>query len=140
MYVRQSFARIGQQLPKDQIPDSCRKFFKTSLEELDEIINNILIWFNQHANNRWFLIFDNVDHDNNPEVNDLQSDDVGDFFFRSQLWLYFNHKPITTGLTIWTGSEFGRINDLQETELLQCRIRRSTEGNENQATVLIQFR
>ena len=76
--VSQSLAQIARQLPPDQIPDSCIKFSKTSPEELDEIISNILIWFSRHENNQWLLIFDNVDR--SLEVNDPQSYDVKDFF------------------------------------------------------------
>ena len=74
--VRQSLAQSGRELLRDQISDSCRRFFKTFSEELDEIINNILIWFDQFENNRWLLIFDNVDRDNSPEVDDPKSFDV----------------------------------------------------------------
>ena len=35
--------------------------------------------------------------------------------------------------------QFEKMSDLQGTELLRCRIGRSIENNENQATVLIQF-
>jgi ATP/maltotriose-dependent transcriptional regulator MalT len=78
--VRQSLAQIGRKLLKDQVSDLCRRFFKTFPEELDEIIRNILIWFDQLENNRWLLIFDNVDRDNSPEADDSQSYDVEEFF------------------------------------------------------------
>ena len=78
--VRQSFAQIARQLPKDQIPDSYRKLSKPSPEEFDEIISNVLIWFNGPDNNRWLLVFDNVDRDNSPEVNDPQSYAVEEIF------------------------------------------------------------
>lgn len=86
--VRQSLAQIARQLPKDQIPDSYRKLSRTSPEELDEIISNILIWFEGPQNNRWLLIFDNVDRENPPEVNDPQSYDVEDFFRKPIMALY----------------------------------------------------
>lgn len=78
--LRQNFVQIDRQLFKNQISNSCEKFFETFSEELNKIINNILIWFNQHANNQWFFIFDNVNRDNNSEVNDLESYDMKDFF------------------------------------------------------------
>lgn len=137
--VRQSFAQIAQQLPKDQFPHSYRKSSKTSPEELDEIISNILIWFNGPENNRWLLIFDNVDRDNSPEVDDPQSYDVEEFFpgvdhgsilITSRLRQLRQHGQ---------DRQLGRMSDLEGAEVLRCRIGRSIEGNKYQATVLIQF-
>jgi len=78
--VRQSIAQIARKLPKDQIPNWCRKFFRASPEELDEIISNVLHWVDQHGNNRWLLIFDNVDRDHSLEADDPQSFAVEVFF------------------------------------------------------------
>ena len=128
--VRQSVAQIARQLPENQIPDSCRKF-SPSPEELDEIIRNVLTWFNQHDNRRWLLIFDNVDRDTSPEINDSQSYDLEDFFPE------FDHGSIliTTRLRQLRqhgqDRQLGRMSDLEGAEVLRCRIGRSVEGNEN---------
>ena len=137
--VRQSLAQIARQLPPDQIPDSCRKFSKTSPEELDEIISNILIWFSQHENNQWLLIFDNVDRDNSPEVNDPQSYDVEDFFPEADHGSILITSRLRQLRQHGQDRQLGRMSDLQGAEVLRCRIGRSVEGNEIQATVLIQF-
>lgn len=137
--LRQSLAQIDRKLLKDQISNLCRRFFKTSSEELDEIISNILIWFDKLENNRWLLIFDNVDRDNSPEADDPQSYDVKKFFSE------VNHDSIliTSRLRQLRQHEqnrqFERMSDLQEAEVLRCRIERSIEDNETQATVLVRF-
>ena len=125
-------------MPKNQIPDSCKKFSKTFSEELDEIIDNILIWFNHHENNRWLLIFNNVDRDSLPEMDDSQSYDVEEFFSEA------NHGSILITSRLrqlrqhGQDRQLGRMNDLQGAEVLRCRIGRSIEGNEKQAMVFIQ--
>ena len=128
--VRQSLAQIARQLPPDQIPDSCRKVSKTSREELDEIIHNILIWFNQHENNQWLLIFDNVDRDNSPEVNDPQSYDVEDFFPEADHGSILITSRLRQLRQHGQDRQLGRMSDLQGAEVLRCRIGQSVEGNE----------
>ena len=137
--VRQSLAQIGRKLPKDQVPDLCTRSFKTSPEELDEIIKNILNWFDQPENNRWLLIFDNIDRDNSREADDPQSYDVDEFSPEA------NHGSILITSRLRQlrqhgyDRQLGRMSNLQGAEVLRYRIGRSIEGNENQATVLVEF-
>ena len=131
--VSQSLAQIARQLPPAQIPDSCIKFSKTSPEELDEIINNILIWFSRHENNQWLLIFDNVDR--SLEVNDPQSYDVRDFFPEADHGSILITSRLRQLRQLGQDRQLGRMSDLQGVEVLRCRIGRSVEGNEIQATV-----
>ena len=136
--MRQSFAQIARKLPKDQIPNWCRKFFRASPEELDEIISNVLHWVDQHGNNRWLLIFDNVDRDHSLEADDPQSFVVEDFFPE------VNHGSslITSRLRQLRqhgqDRQLGRMSNLQGVKVLQCRIGRSLEGNENSLMTLFQ--
>ena len=137
--VRQSIAQIGRKLPKDKVPDFCRRFSKTSPEELTEIINNILFWFNQPENNRWLLIFDNVDRDNSLEADDPQSYDVKEFFPEANHGSILITSRLRQLRQYGHDRQLGRMSDLQGAEVLRYRIGRSIEGNEKQATVLVQF-
>ena len=137
--VRQSIAQIGRKLPKDKVPDFCRSFSKSSPEELTEIINNILFWFNQPENNRWLLIFDNVDRDNSLEADDPQSYDVKEFFPEANHGSILITSRLRQLRQYGHDRQLGRMSDLQGAEVLRYRIGRSIEGNEKQATVLVQF-
>ena len=137
--VRQSIAQIGRKLPKDQVPDFCRRFSKTSPEELTEIINNILIWFDQPENNRWLLIFDYVNRDNSLEADDPQSYDVKEFFPEANHGSILITSRLRQLRQYGHDRQLGRMSDLQGAEVLRYGIGRSIEGNENQATVLGQF-
>ena len=137
--VRQGFAQIARQLSKDQIPDSYRKLAKQSPEELDEIISNVLIWFNGLDNDRWLLIFDNVDRDTSLEVNDPKSYDVEEFFPEVDQGSILITSRLRQLRQHGQDRLVGRMSNAEGAEVLQCRIGRSIEGNENQAMVLIQF-
>jgi hypothetical protein len=126
--VRQAFIEIARKLPKDQIPESCRPISKLSSEELDEIIRNVLAWFDQYQNDRWLLIFDNVDRDCSLEASEPQSFDVEEFFPES------NHGSIlvTTRLRqlrqLGEDGKLERMTNQQGVEVLQRRIGRSMDG------------
>ncbi|MCJ1468429.1 hypothetical protein MMC07_007057 [Pseudocyphellaria aurata] len=126
--VRQSFAQIARQLPEDQIPVSFRKLSKTPNEELDEIISNIQIWFNKLENNRWLLIFDNVDRDNSPEVNDSQSYDVEDFFPEVDHGSILITSRLRQLRQLGQDRQLGSMSYSEGVEALKCRIGRPIEG------------
>lgn len=129
--VRQNFAQIAWEVPIGQIPESCRSFkSKISSEKLDEIVKYVLEWYNQPENNRWLLIFDNVDWDHSLKIDDARSYDVKDYFPEA------NHGSILIISRLRQLREYGQdqqlggMSDLQAAELLRSKIGRSVEGNE----------
>ena len=136
--VRQDFAQIARELPLDQIPESCRNFkSRTSPEKLEEITKHVLEWFNQPENNRWLLIFDNVDRDHSLKMNDSQSYDVNDYFPKAKHGSILIVSRSRQLRKYGQDQQLGRMSDLQAAELLRSKIGRLIEGNENSVDNLL---
>ena len=60
---RRSIAALAQKLPWHQVPERARSLSKNTTKDFDEIIGHVLNWFSLPSNNKWLLIFDNVDRE-----------------------------------------------------------------------------
>lgn len=127
--VRQSIADIGRRIPEGQVPAECRKGFASSTEELDMIVSNVLGWFARPENKRWLLIFDNVDRDYSPEVDDPLSFDVADFFPETDQGSILVTTRLQQLKQLGTDRKLEKMSDQQGTEVLQSRIGRPLEGD-----------
>lgn len=61
--VRSSIAALAQRLAQHQISERSRSLSKDTAKNLDAIIEDVLKWFSRISNNKWLLIFDNVDRE-----------------------------------------------------------------------------
>ncbi|KAI9888243.1 MAG: hypothetical protein M1814_000933 [Vezdaea aestivalis] len=128
--MRQSFVLAARKLPKGQIPDSYRNLSKASPQEVNEVVNSVLTWFSQDGNNRWLLVYDNVDRDNSPEADDPLSFDLEEFFPEA------DHGSILVTTRLRNlgqhGIErnIGRMTETQGLGILKSRIDRPVEGLE----------
>ncbi|KAI9810451.1 MAG: hypothetical protein M1827_006227 [Pycnora praestabilis] len=132
--VRQSLAEIARRLPEGQISEFSRTFTKASSEDLDIIINEVQNWFSRPANNRWLLIFDNVDRDHSPElpskVCDLQAFDVEDYFPGGDHGSILVTSRLRRLRQYGDSLELTSMNEHQGKAVLETRIGRSLEGLE----------
>ena len=130
--VRQSLAKIARRLPEGQIPESSRTFTKSSSEDLDIIINEVQNWFSQLANNRWLLIFDNVDRDNSPAHPSTEHDphayDLEDYFPSSDHGSILVTSRLRTLRQHGDPLELTKMNEDQGKAVLETRIGRPLEG------------
>ena len=92
--LRRSIAALAQRLPQHQIPEMARSLSKDNVKDFDAIVEIVLKWFSQPSNNKWLLIFDNVDREysaqyEDPEAFDLEEylpeADQGSFLITSRL-------------------------------------------------------
>ena len=130
--VRQSLAEIARRLPEGQISEFSRTFTKSSSEDLDIIINEVQNWFSQPANNRWLLIFDNVDRDHSPElpskVRDLHAFDVEDYFPGGDHGSILVTSRLRRLRQYGDSLELTKMNEHQGKAVLETRTGRSLEG------------
>ena len=61
--LKRSIAALVLKLPQHQISEKTRSVSKITGKDLDVIIDDVLKWFSQPFNNKWLLIFDNVDRE-----------------------------------------------------------------------------
>ncbi len=129
--VRQSLAEIAQWLPEGQISDSSRTIAQLSNKDLDIIIEKVQNWFSQPANNRWLLIYDNVDRDYSSNTLSEQYDphafDLEDYFPSG------DHGSILVTSRLRTLSQYGvglgltKMDDRQGKAIMKTRIERPPE-------------
>lgn len=75
--LRRSIATLARRLHQHQIPERARSFSKDTAKDFGAIVEDVLGWFSQPSNNKWLLIFDNVDRKyfaqpKDPEVFDIK--------------------------------------------------------------------
>ena len=61
--LRRSITALAQRLPQHQIPERARSLSKDTTKEFDAIVEDVLNWLSRPSNNRWLLIFDNLDRE-----------------------------------------------------------------------------
>jgi hypothetical protein len=76
--VKQSFARIFQRLPQDELAVAGVEMLQRSTVDVDTAIRVCLQWLSLSSNRHWLLIFDNVDR-NYKDKDDLQAYDMKQF-------------------------------------------------------------
>ena len=127
--VRQSLAEIARRLPEGQISDFSRNTTKPSSEELDIVIKEVQDWFSQPANNRWLLIFDNVDRDNTPaKVHDPHAFDLEEYFPWADHGSILVTSRLRTLRQYGKGLELTKMDEHQGKAVLETRLGTSLEG------------
>lgn len=77
--LKQSIAGIASKLPEGQISGAARSSMQQGSGQLDKVIDEVLGWFSREENEKWLLIFDNVDRDCSEMVNDPEAFDVDQY-------------------------------------------------------------
>lgn len=77
--VKRSMVTLAQRLPQHQIPERARSFSEDTAKDSDAIIEDVLKWVTQPLNNKWLLIFDNVDHDYSAQSEDSEGFDIKEY-------------------------------------------------------------
>ncbi|MCJ1348337.1 hypothetical protein MMC31_006568, partial [Peltigera leucophlebia] len=74
--LRRSIAALAQRLPQHQIPEMARSLSTDTVKDLDAIVEIVLKWFSRPSNNKWLLIFDNVDREYSAQSKDPEEFDI----------------------------------------------------------------
>ena len=77
--LKRSIAALALKLPQHQIPERARSVSKKTGKDFDAIIEDVLKWFSQPFNNKWLLIFDNVDHEYSVQSEDPEAFNIKEF-------------------------------------------------------------
>ncbi|OJD10037.1 hypothetical protein AJ78_08786 [Emergomyces pasteurianus Ep9510] len=134
--LTQSIASIKERLPTHQQPDRQHSPKTGPAAELQNVVQDVLMWLNRRGNDRWLLIFDNIDRDWTPETSDPDAFDILRYIPRA------DHGSIlvTTRLShlgsAWHSVKVSRMNPDQSKELLESTARRPIVGWERLATAL----
>lgn len=126
--VRQSIAGIAHRLPEGQIPDSIGQVSKLSTQELEIAVRNVLQWFSKPVNNRWLLIFDNVDREHGPHLNDPLAFDVNDYFPDADHGSILITSRLRQLGQYGTDQKLPRMDEQQGKDILERRMGKRVEG------------
>ena len=74
--LKQSMANLASKISPDQISDASRAYARDAKGDINAVVSEVLVWFAKALNNRWLLIFDNVDRDPNSSEPDPLAYDV----------------------------------------------------------------
>ena len=77
--LKRSIAAVVQRLPQHQIPKRARSLSSDTAKDFDAITRDVLQWFSQPSNNKWLLIFDNVDRDYSAQSKDSEAFDIKEY-------------------------------------------------------------
>ena len=77
--LRRSIATLAQRLPQHQIPEMARSLSKDIVKDFDEIVETVLKWFSRPSNDKWLLIFDNVDREYFAQSEDPEAFDIKEY-------------------------------------------------------------
>ncbi len=76
--LKSSIAALAQRLPQHQIPDRARSFSEAG-KDVDAIVEDVLKWFSQRSNDRWLLVFDNVDREYSAQSGDSEAFNIKEY-------------------------------------------------------------
>ncbi len=77
--LRRSIAALAQKLPQHEIPEKAISFSKEAGKDFDATIEGVLKWFSQPLNDKWLLIFDNVDREYSAQSEDPEAFDIKEY-------------------------------------------------------------
>ena len=76
--LRECIMGIAKRLPKAEFSFPLENS-NLQENELDTIIKEVKAWFEEAGNNKWLILYDNVDRDNSSLVNDPDAFDIEEF-------------------------------------------------------------
>lgn len=77
--MRYSLATLAQRLSQHQIQGKPRSLSEIPTQDLDAIVGDVLNWFSRPSNNKWLLLFDNVNREYSARSEDLKAFDIKEY-------------------------------------------------------------
>lgn len=78
--LKRSIAALAQRLPPHQIPmEMIISLSKDATPDFDTIAKGVLEWFSKRSNDKWLLIFDNVDREYSAQSEDPEAFNIKEY-------------------------------------------------------------
>jgi hypothetical protein len=126
--LRQSMANIASRLPQNQVLEVSKEYARNKDIDIDAVIEDVLRWLSLPSNERWLLIFDNVDHDYFNETRDPQAYNVQTYFPSADQGSILITTRLASLRRYGTDLKLITVNYMQGKAILENNIGRSVEG------------
>ena len=126
--LQQSIVAAAGRIPEGQIPESSRMHLLRNTSDSETVIKDVLGWFSIPENQKWLIVFDNIDQDYGDMETGADIYDVRRYFPRAD----HGSILITTRLTkfgqLGTLLEVGRVDHEQAFAIFKNGYGREFEG------------
>lgn len=129
--LRQSIAALASRLPQDQVSERSKRYFQGGNSNIDEVVNEVLMWLSQPLNNQWLLIFDNVDREFLASSEDPEAFDVKRYFPEADQGSILVNTRLASLWRLGTDMKLEPVNELQGENILQNSFGKCIEGECN---------
>jgi hypothetical protein len=123
--VMQSIASYAGRILEGQISQSSKTYSSGSSGDIEAVVKEVIGWLAREDNDKWLLVFDNVDRDYGQHTSDHDAYDVNQYFAGKQ----HGSVLITTRLAkleqLGDSWQLCKVNLGQAREILQCLYKRS---------------
>lgn len=126
--LRRSIADLASRLPQDQVSERSRSYSQKEGSNVDEVLNEIFRWLCQPSNNRWLLIFDNVDREFSASSGDLEAFDVKTYFPEADHGSILVTSRLATLWRLGSDMKLEPVNEMQGESILANSFGKSVEG------------
>jgi len=125
--LKLSFANMTQRLPQDELTADGVEMLKRSTIDFDVAVHECLRWLSLATNQRWLLIFDNVDRDYYNK-DDVQAYNVKMYFPSTDYGSILVTSRLASRQRLGTGLKVGTVEMEQARAILESNAGRVVEG------------
>ena len=137
--LRRNIADLASRLPQDQISETSRSYSQKKGTDVDEVVQDILKWLSRRSNNRWLLIFDNIDREFSISSRDPEAFDVREYFPAADQGSILITSRLASLQQLGVDVKLTPVDEQQGKSILENSLGRSAEGRRNLRCIYSDF-
>ena len=130
--LRRSIADLAERLPPHQLSEGSRIYLQSGNTDVEEVVKDVLRWLSRPSNDRWLLIFDNVDREFSTPSGDPEAFNVEDYFPTADHGSILITSRLASLSQLGMGTKLEPVDGVQGTSILENSLERSAEGERKQ--------
>ena len=126
--LRRSIADLASRLPQHQLSEGSRNYSRNESADVNKVFKDVLKWLSHSSNNRWLLIFDNVDREFSVPSRDPEAFDVIEYFPTADQGSILITSRLASLGQLGPDMKLEPVNEEQGESILKNSLGQSTEG------------
>lgn len=126
--LRRSIADLASRLPQDRVSERAKSCLREKSSNVDEVVDEVLMWLCQPSNNQWLLIFDNVDREFGASSGDPEAFDVKAYFPEADHGSILVTSRLASLWRLGPDMKLEPVDDVQGESILTNSFGKSVEG------------